>query len=146
MTNKRPNDEQQLREVLSGIYESRSDEIRISPAWLATEAMAKLDGKKRSPALVYRAAHLQLRQLARSICRKRFEDDDSETEQHNLFPNLQKRYPAVHSADSEPEYVLLEHLEEPDVLYNYNRLYSEAESKTRHADALLAWWKSREAA
>lgn len=139
-------DEQQLRDILYAIYERRIGEVRISPAWLATEAMAKLDGDKKSPPLIYRAAHLQLRQLARNICRNKFEDDGAEADQHELWPNLQKRYPAAHSKDSEPEYVLLEHLKEPDVLYNYNRLYAEAESKTRHADALLAWWQSREAA
>jgi hypothetical protein len=135
--------EQQLRDVLLAIYERRSDEIRISPAWLATEAMAKLDGDKRSPSLVYQAAHLQLRQLARSVCRNKFEGDSHETDQHEMWPDLQTRYPAAHSPDAEPEYVLLEHLTEEDVQYNYHRMYAEAETKMRRADALLAWWKSR---
>lgn len=136
-------DEQKLRLVLLGIYERRSDEIRISPSWLATEAMNNLDAEKRSPALVYEAAHLQLRQIARSICRRKVEEDSEETEQHELFPNLQKRYPAVHTADAEPEYVLLEHLTEEDVAFNVRRLRAEADAKLHHADALEAWWQDR---
>jgi hypothetical protein len=137
------NDEQKLRVVLLDIYERRSEEIRVSPSWLATEAMVTLDGEHHSPPLVYLAAHLQLRQLARSICRRKFEDGDDDTEQHELFPNLQKRYPAAHSPDSEPEYVLLDHLSKDDVTFNVHRLRSEAQAKLRHADALEAWWQNR---
>lgn len=137
--------EQKLRIILLEIYENRSDEIRISPAWLATEAMNRLDSERRAPTLVYQAAHLQLRQIARGVCRHKFEGDDGETEQSDLFPQLQTRYPAAHSADAEPEYVLLEHLVDDDVSYNVNRLRREGETKLHHADALEAWWQDRRA-
>ena len=136
-------DKRKLSLILMDIYERRGDKARISPAWLATEAMAALDGDKRSPPLIYRAAHLQLRQLARGICRKKFEDDGKEAEQSDLFPNLQKRYPAAHVPDAEPEYVLLEHLTDKDVRFNVRRLRMEADSKLHHADALEAWWRNR---
>lgn len=138
------NDETKLRALLSEIYEFRTDEIRVSAAWLATEAMQRLDPNKTAPTLVYLAAHLQLRQLARSLFRHKFEaDDDGEVEQHELFPDLQRRYPAAHSTDAEPEYVLLEHLTQEDVAFNVHRLRAEADAKMRHADALEAWWQDR---
>lgn len=136
-------DEHRLRSLLCEIYEKRSDEVRVSPAWLATEALAELDGDRQAPSLVYLAAHLQLRQIARSICRNRFEDDGEEAEQSDLFPNLQRRYPAAHAADTEPEYVLLDHLTDEDVAFNVRRLRAEADAKLHHADALEAWWQDR---
>lgn len=137
-------DEKKLRALISEIYEKCSDDVRISPSWLATQAMVELDSNKQSPPLVYIAAHLQLRQISRGICRGKFED--GETESHDLFPDLQKRYPVSHDAESEPEYVLLEHLTEEDIRYNINRLRKEADTKQRHADALDAWWQTRVAA
>lgn len=140
------NDAHRLRELLESIYERRVDEVRVSPAWLATEALLHLDPTKTAPELVYRAAHLQLRQLGRSLCRQRFEEDGEWSEQHDLFPNLQKRYPAAHSPDAEPEYVLLEHLTGDDIAFNVQRLRREANAKLFHADALEAWGQNRAAA
>ena len=40
-----------LHTILLKIYERRADEVRLSPSWLATEAMNKLDGEKHSPTL-----------------------------------------------------------------------------------------------
>lgn len=138
------NEEKELRKVLVDLYERRHDEIEISPAWLATEAMRELDPEGDSPRPVYVAAHLELRQIARSICRQKFERDESgEIEQHEMFPDLQARYPAAHSTDSEPRYVKLEHLTEADVRFNLKRLRAEASTKMAHADALEAWWESR---
>jgi hypothetical protein len=135
-------DETDIVSLITKIYEKHSKEIRVSPAWLATEAMNFLDPERKSQVLIYRAAHLQFRQLARGMCRIKFE---GEADTHDLFPELQRRYPARHKEDVEPEYVLLEHLEEEDVTYNYDRLKSEARAKMKHADALLAWWKDKAA-
>jgi len=136
-------DEQKaLRLYIASIYERSEHAIKVSPSWLATEAMAKLDPDKISPHLVYLGCHLQLRQIARSICRAKFEPDDEEAEQHALFPDLQKRYPIVRqSRDDEPEYILLEHMSKDDVLFNVARLRKEASAKLVHADALEAWWQ-----
>ncbi len=142
MAKDREKDVGDLLEIITKVYEKHDTEIRISPAWLATAAMQHLDPERNAPALVHKGCHLQLRQLARGICRQRF---DRESDTHDMFPDLQRRYPAAHKPDYEPEYVLLEHLVEKDVTYNYHRLYAEAETKTRHADALLAWWKSKAA-
>lgn len=137
-------DEQQLSALLQAIYDRKDADIRVSPAWLATEAMAEIDPDRVSPTRVYVAAHLELRQLARAICRSRAEPTEDTTEQHEMFPGLQRRYPEARSANSEePQYVKLEHMTEEDVRYNVRRLRSEASSKLAHADALEAWWQNR---
>lgn len=139
-------EQQKLSAVLQKVYDRRSDEARISPAWLATEAMADLDPGKQSPDLVYQAAHLQLRQLARVVCRKKWETEavsDDEPEQHQLFPDLQKRYPVAHGPNVEPEYVLLEEMSEVDIRFNVQRMRRAGSKLLKHADALEAWWSSQ---
>jgi hypothetical protein len=142
--------ESPLVEIVARIVDLRRDQGRISPSWVATEAMLQIDPEKviqqRFP-LAYLASHLELRQIARSVCRGLFEDDDDksgDSRQHELFPDLQWRYPAAKSKDQEePEYVLRELMEPEDVYYNVSRLRAEAETKLRHADALEAWAKKK---
>ena len=133
----------ELRRILADIYERRNDELRISPSWLATEAMNELDAGRESPELMGRPIHkLQLRQIARAVCRQRFETHSEALEQHELFPELQA-YPSARSqGDEEPEYVLLEHMTEEDVNFNVTRLRLEGLSKLRHAYALESWWEN----
>jgi hypothetical protein len=141
-------EEQKLQNLLQEIYESRKRDSRVSAAWLATEAMQELDPDRITQPLIYLAAHLELRQLARQILRKRFEPDEEEERtrdaQHELFPHLQRRYPAFHESGIDPEYVLLEDLTEKDVKFNINRLRSEALAKLNHARALEAWWENHQ--
>ncbi|MYF06690.1 MAG: hypothetical protein F4092_00575 [Rhodospirillaceae bacterium] len=114
----------------------------MRPAWLATGTMADLDPEKKTPDLVYLAAHLALRQMAREICRKKFDPASTEAGpgQGNLFSGqLQTRYPAAHKRGEDPEYVVLDHLTAKDVKFNVRRLRREAGAKLRHADALEAW-------
>ncbi len=132
--------EKELSEIIRRLYGARSDQERISPSWLATEAMLELDPDRVSPNLVYGAAHLELRQVARGILRKIPEDKE---EQHDLFPDLQKRYPVARSSNEEPEYVLLEKMTEEDVSWNVHRLRTEGNTKLRKADALEAWWEDQ---
>src|SRR5215471_7720551 len=136
--------EKVLRNLLLEIFERRKDAIRISPAWLATEAMQEIDPGRTADEREYFGCELALRQIARGICRKFFEpDDEYQSAQHSLWPDLQTRYPAAHEQDVEYEYVKLEHLSERDVRFNVNRLRSEARAKLSHADALEAWWDER---
>lgn len=138
-------EERELHQLLVAIYERRRDEVRVSPSWLATEAMIEIDPDRISPSRVYMAAHLELRQLARGICRRVADPTEESTEQHEMFPGLQKRYPEARTANSdEPQYVLLEHLSEEDVAFNVRRLRAEASAKMAHADALEAWWQNRQ--
>jgi hypothetical protein len=140
-----------LRDVVQKIIEGHKAEERLSPAWIATEAMVKLDAAElqKSKPLVYLAAHLQLRQIARHACRKQFEpvepDDDEglDPAQQDLFPGLQSRYPAAHADDEEPSYVVRDAMTDKDVSFNVRRLRREGKSKISRADALEAWWEIR---
>lgn len=133
------NEERALSDIVAAIIERRHDQTRISAAWIATEAMKELDADRIAPPLVFLGCHLELRQIARSLLRGTFEGDSEPGAQHNLFPELQRRYPVARSRGDEAVYVLLEDLTKADVKYNVNRLLSEADSKIKHARALEAW-------
>jgi len=142
------NEETKAREILMSVYEARRDHDRISPTWLATEVMQKLDPLRTSHPIEYAMANLQFRQLARSILAARLERaEPGHVDQHPLFPNLQAHYPsAVLSASDEPEYIRLELMTDEDVSFNVERLRKEAASKLKHADALEAWAANRKKA
>ena len=141
-------DERKLRELLAEVLERHQHKDSVRPSWLATETMAALDPKRTAPQLVYRAAHLQLRQMARALCRREYGEDTGDTgSQHNLFPNLQARYPSKRTVkDADPEYVRLENLTLEDTAYNVDRLRKEGRAKLKSADALEAWAQQRFAA
>lgn len=133
-------EERKLAEVVGRVIELRGDAVSISPTWVATEAMQQLDPERDAPSLVYAGCNLHLRQLARGILRKKFQPDDDDGDEHDLFPGLQRRYPTARSARAnDPEYVLLEHLTQVDIGFNVGRLRSEASAKLSHADALEAF-------
>ena len=98
---------QALTAIVAKIIESRRDEVRINPSWIATEALLEIDPEKVSLPLVYLGCHLELRQIARNLLRQHFEEPPppaAELTQHELFPDLQRRYPSARSkASSEPE-------------------------------------------
>jgi len=140
---------QGIMAVIARIIDLRGTEKRISPSWVATEVMLHFDPKKTTEPNIYIMGHLQARQLARMHLRGRFEGDSNEpADQHELFPELQKRYPAAVSTrdDGEPEYVLLEEMADADYDFNIARLRKEANAKLRHADALEAHKYRRKAA
>jgi hypothetical protein len=141
------NEEIKAKELIARIYDVRRDESRVSPRWLATEAMQSLDPGRTSHPLEYAMAHLQFRQMARAVCAGRWEEGAPEEEvecQHEMFPGLQKRYPTgARTEGNDPEYVLLEHLTEKDVAFNVARLRKESRAKAKHADRLEDWWKAR---
>jgi hypothetical protein len=88
------------------------------------------DDLQKTKPLVYLAAHLQLRQIARQTCRKQFDDDDDALDpaQQEMFPGLQSRYPAAHSGD-EPSYVVRDAMGAKDVAFNVKRLRREGATK-----------------
>lgn len=141
-------DVKRLAALIAQVIDQRRDEFKISPAWVATAVLAQLDPDRVTQADIYLACNMQLRQIARQELRKRFDNDDRYDEdedivrQHEMFPELQWRYPSVRSeGDAEPQYILLEQMSEADVFYNVARLRSEAKSKWDHASALEAWWQ-----
>lgn len=143
---RRDRDDAGLRATIGRVIELHHGQVRISPHWVATEAMVLLDGERISPKLVYLGCHLQLRQIAREILRGKYapDEEDDAWKQDELWPDLQQRYPAARSADKDdPEYILRDQMSEADVRYNVARLRGEAGAKLRHADALEAWWQGR---
>jgi len=138
----------QLRDLVARIIDIRQGQPRISPTWIATEAIRELDPaarvERRDP-LIWLGCHLQLRQIARQLLASRFEVDDEQ--QPELFKDLQRRYPTARSARAEePEYILRDLMTDEDIDYNVARLRAEGEAKLKHADALRAWGRSRGAA
>jgi hypothetical protein len=138
---------QKLIDIVTRIVDERREETRISPSWVATEAMLVIDPRRTAPPLVHLGCHLELRQLARSILREWFEgeQEDHDSAQHELFPNLQRRYPVQRTRGDEPEYVRLEDMSIADLRFNVGRLRREAHAKLAHADALEAFGRSRAA-
>jgi hypothetical protein len=137
-----------LVHIASEIINSRREALQISPAWIATEVMNQLDtmGVRATAPLIYIGCHMQLKQVARALCRGMFEprDDRDHSAQHELFPDLQWRYPAARSVPSEdPIYILLEEMTDADVNYNVSRLRAEGQAKIQHAAALQAWNANR---
>lgn len=130
-----------LMSLLRSEYARLDDcgEIGISPALLAAKALDAIDPAGASPVLVRIAASLELRQLARSVCRAQIEDEDDEeaTDQGELFAvRLQFRYPATRGGDE--IYVLRDHLTIAERRSNSERLRREGAAKVRHARALDA--------
>jgi hypothetical protein len=141
-------EEAQLTEIVSRIIDIRRSQVRINPSWIATEAMREIDPASASLELVRIGCHLQLRQIARSLCRKLFVEDsydDGDEPYFTEFKGLQWRYPIARSKHKheEPEYVLRDQMSDEDVAFNVARLRSEARAKLAHADASEAWGRSR---
>lgn len=131
-----------LQGIVSRAINRLGEQIEIDPANISQAVLSELDPEQVSPLLVRFAADLELRQIARAELRKRFDPDDpTESEQHEMWPNLQKRYPKAHDKNDAPKYVLLEHLREEDKTWNVRKLRKEGAAKLASADALEAWWE-----
>ena len=136
------NDTEQLNQLIRERYNVLDDiETPVIHQNQLAEAVLKfIDPGSISPALVRHAAVLELRQLARAICRARYEENQKqhEVEQSgDLFDfELQPRYPA--QRDGDEAYVLRLHLTIDERRENSARLRSEAKTKLRHANALDA--------
>ena len=137
---------EQLNALLYAKYRVLNDAkvIGISPKLLAEKVFDEIDPRSRSPLLVQGAAILELRQLARGICRDEHTKSQEVSESGSLFDfQLQARYPAtraIEGMDREKEevYVLREHLTVKERRQNSARLRGEANAKIAHADALDA--------
>jgi len=143
-------EENALVSLVARLVDLRAATIKISPSWIATEAMNELDPGRHSIALVYSGCHMHLRQLAREQLRKKFEDRDTQEEgnkQYEMFSDLQDRYPSARSqSEPEPTYVLRDYMTDLDVEYNATRLEREGVAKIKHARTLRAWNRARRAA
>lgn len=138
------NDSAELHAIVAKVYDKHRERDVVSPSWLATEVMVEIEFPRELHPVGYLGCHLQVRQIARSFCRTKFDPVDA---QEDLFSgSLQHRYPRAGSNREATEYVLLSLMSDEDVSFNVSRLRSEASAKLDHADALEAWAKSRRAA
>lgn len=118
-------------------------EMVVNPAVVAAHVYAELDAAAISPTLVQYTSVLELRQLARSVCRKKYEDDDSAAVQVEMFDGaLQPKYPA--ERNGERVYVPRAQMTVDEYNFNITRLRTEAMAKAKHADALQAERDERE--
>lgn len=122
------------------IIEACQGQSRINPSWVATGMYNAFDPQHVAPPEVRVGCHLHFRQVARSFLRKKYAQSSPEEDvsiQHELFPQLQKRYPVAHTdLNADSEYVLFEDMTEEDYDWNIMRLEKEATAKQAHADAL----------
>lgn len=127
----------QLNEMLQREYDALNDggAVIIEPPMLASLVMDAIDSARLSPPLVNVAATLQLRQLARAICRSRNVKRNDDSGQESMFDDqLQPRYPV--DSEGETGYKLREQLTLKERERIISMLRKEAAAKGRHADAL----------
>ena len=129
--------EQVIREIDICIFENK--DISISPASVAACVLEVINSEGITPPLVEWMANLEIRQLARGKLRKKYEIEEDDNVQHDIFEGLQQRYPVPVSKGEENKYILLEHLTHDELMFNVNRLRKEAEGKLKHADLLEAY-------
>lgn len=131
---------ERLVELLRDEYSRADTESRpaISPSHLADAVYKRIDRRKLAPTLVRIGCVLELRQLARQLCRERVPDLSPEEESmQGEFPFvLQPRYPC--ERDDERQYVLRNLLTYQERLENIRRLRACSRTLDRHADALQA--------
>ena len=143
-------DRRTLQDILTAIIDRTNDDILVSPAWSATEALVLIDPAKvvqtQFPR-IYLAAHLAFRQIARSLLREKSgeiaEDEPAQPSQLRLpgFELLQRRYPKPDGSG----YVLLESLTVAEAMWNAKRLEQLGRTAIRHAEQLGRWITLREA-
>jgi hypothetical protein len=126
----------QLQDLLRGALLAYSSEMPVSAETLAGVVIDQIDAEGSAPILVRWGCVLELRQLARPMLRREFEQQDIDQAQGELFEGLQDRYPGV--GDHKGMYVPRQMMTLPDYDANIARLRHEAEAKQKHADALAA--------
>lgn len=132
---------EQVMQIMREVYSELdgSGDIAINPAVVAARTMGRLDPDDVTPPLVGYLAVLEMRQLARAICRRVSctLDTASSAPQPELFDGeLQRRYPALRN--DEEVYVLREAMTLQERRAVAARLRSEGKSKMEHARALDA--------
>lgn len=129
---------------MNDVIERAGNQDEVVPSWVANATYRCLDPDDVAPVDVKIAALQYLKQMARQMCRGKFDPNEGNADQHELWPDLQTRYPVSReTSDGEPTYVKLERLTGADALWNINRLRKEADTKIRHANALEQWAAER---
>lgn len=132
---------EQVMQIIREEYARIDDagEISIKPALVAARARERIDPDATAPTLISYCAVLEMRQMARSVCRQRSPTDDVTIarSQGELFDGqLQRRYPA--EREGEEVYVLREYLTLMERRVIERRMRAAAISLGRHCDAFAA--------
>lgn len=134
-----------VRETIAEIVASKTDDITVSPSWVATAVMRQWDPRRESHPCEYYCSHEHIKQIARELLRAKFDPRSEDNPQHELFENLQERYPVARdNPKDEPVYILRDAMTKKDVDYNVRRFRMAAEALIHHADALQSWWDGRQ--
>jgi hypothetical protein len=128
----------QLNELLVVEYAKIPMDDPVEVSDLARRVFAIIDPQSLSPGLVEHAAILELQQLARAICRRRFTEEEAAFENGRLFDfTLQSRYPSAPVEGVEEHlYLPVSAMRPEDFDYNIERLLAESAAKSAHADRL----------
>jgi hypothetical protein len=125
-------------EVLKDVIAGRGDQDEIRASWVANEAYKRLDPEGKTPYEVRHPALIHMRQSASSLIRGKYQSADGAiSEQHELFPTLQKMYPVPDEKDCVSR--KLELLTFEQCMWNVRHLRQEGKTKLKHADALEQW-------
>lgn len=127
--------------IIDRVIEFWPASASISPSRVADIAYKEpeIDPENIAPILARHLATMKLRDYARQQLGKKHDLGDEIAEQHELFPNLQRRYPKAKGPQEDPEYIPLENLSAEDISANLAHLRTSAASRLRHADALEQW-------
>lgn len=132
-----------MNDALTREYAKIPFDQPVSPRLLANAVIASLDPPEGKDWGTYIwGVSVALMQLARAICRRRFEEEGSEAESRPLYDfKLQPRYPEHHTPEADPadiRYLPLDLMTLQDWDYNIARMEREIATKTLHRDALIA--------
>jgi len=119
----------------------------IDVGMVADDVDRRIDPEQSSPALKSYCSRMQVRAMVRRALARRY-DPNKKAEEYvegardDLFDGLlQDRYPV--KRDGGRGYALRDVLNDVDVAYNAGRMQKAGNALVQHADALIAWHKSR---
>jgi hypothetical protein len=146
-------DEEELALEVQKVINSYGETPEINPDWVATGTMAAIGFSRELHRLGYAGCHLELRQIARSKLRRKYDptakadEDEAASDEEDLFPDtLQDRYPRQRRRGEPPTYVLRVFMSAADIAFNVKRMRRFGDALHKHADALEEWGKSHGAA
>jgi len=128
------NETHQLQNLLRNALVSYSADMPVSAESLSATVIDEIDPQHAAPVLVRWGCVLELRQLARPMLRREYEEKDER--QQEMFDALQDRYPGA--GKNKGSYIPRHMMTAKDYMANIERLRNEARAKLKHADALEA--------
>ncbi len=129
----------ELNDLLMEERDAIPEDQDIDTELLALAVLKRLDPRNLTNILIRHAARLELKQMARALCRRWHAEEEDLAENGNLFDfRLQLRYPTADQDNERDIYRTINNLNVVDFDYNIERLESESKRKQLHADALRA--------